>query len=446
MPSAIRRVPFLLLAACLLAYAKPAWAANPAEEQAALKAAQARLKSAKTSDRAEALRRLRKCPCAGAVKIIFDRGLCDKQPDVRNAGLDTLFEFKNNPDACHELLDLVKKELDRKEPSPDVSSALAILFSSELPDAQKDSQAFLEAQLRFPPAAQRFLEDLAGVWGRNADKESLPQLVRLIKSEIVARNFAFHRSLIQSLIRFQDGTAVEALIELLADAKGEVRLDIVRHLRGVTGQKLGAGAEAWRGWWKQSKEEFRQPANYALASIESLGDGGTPMYYGLPLYAQRIVFVLDTSGSMRGLRLEAAKAELHKALEALPGSVSFSIVIFNSTVGVWQRQLVPATPESKRAAHLFVAAQPATAMTATYDALEAAFLFDAEAIYFLSDGAPTAGQIVKQDEIVAAVTRGNRGRLISLYTIGVGEELRGKSGLFLKQMAEQNFGVYRSVR
>jgi uncharacterized protein YegL len=180
--------------------------------------------------------------------------------------------------------------------------------------------------------------------------------------------------------------------------------------------------------------------------LEDTATPGTPSYYGLSLQARRIVFVLDISGSMNGPRLQAAKDELVNTIEGLANDVSFSIVVYNNAVMVWQRSLTAASPGAKRAAAQFVHTRRAAGHTAAYDALEAAFQFDAEAIYFLSDGAPNAGKIVRPDDIVAAVRQANRSRRISVYTIGIAPgSPDGPCDLFLKTLAEQNFGVYRRV-
>jgi len=159
-----------------------------------------------------------------------------------------------------------------------------------------------------------------------------------------------------------------------------------------------------------------------------------------------MVFVVDISGSMEGLRLTAAKRELTQAIDGLPGDAAFNIVAFSNQATVWQRSLMPATPAAKQAAMNFVYVLRAGGHTAAYDALDAAFSFDAEAIYFLSDGAPNAGKIAAPDAIVTAVTQTNRTRRISLYTIGIAPgQPGGRFDLFLQTLAEQNFGVYRRV-
>ena len=84
--------------------------------------------------------------------------------------------------------------------------------------------------------------------------------------------------------------------------------------------------------------------------------------------------------------------------------------------------------------------------TASYDALEAAFAYDTEAIYFLSDGAPTSGKILAPLDIIAAITTANKVRRITIYTIGVAPGFPGSpTDAFLKTLAEENFGQYRRV-
>jgi hypothetical protein len=257
--------------------------------------------------------------------------------------------------------------------------------------------------------------------------------------------FSFRRAVVQALVRIRQPQAVELLIDLLATDRGEVRADTIAYLVEISGQTLGADEKAWRDWWLANKKEFKFPAAAARSANRDAA-AGVATYYGLPLYAQRLVFVLDTSGSMAGARLEAAKRELVSAIEALPDYAEFGIVAFNSRVDAWQKQLVPATLAAKKGAARYVAAQKAEATTASYDALEAAFRFDAEAIYFLSDGAPHGGKIATPGDIIDAITAMNRSRRVSIYTIGIGPGAPGGPlDSFLDQLAQKNFGAYRRV-
>jgi hypothetical protein len=85
--------------------------------------------------------------------------------------------------------------------------------------------------------------------------------------------------------------------------------------------------------------------------------------------------------------------------------------------------------------------------TASYDALEAAFQLDPEAIYFLSDGAPMGGKVDDPTQIVSILSSLNRVRRVSIHSIGVDTNLPGAAvfARFMKTLAEANWGVYKAV-
>jgi hypothetical protein len=135
-----------------------------------------------------------------------------------------------------------------------------------------------------------------------------------------------------------------------------------------------------------------------------------------------------------------------QAIDGLPADSSFSIIAFSDQTTVWRKKLMPATLETQRAADRFVYALRPGGDTAAYDALAAAFRFDAEAVYFLSDGEPNAGTIPVPAAIVVAVAQANRARRISIYTIGIAPgPTDGPLDTFMKTLAEENYGVYRRV-
>jgi uncharacterized protein YegL len=261
-------------------------------------------------------------------------------------------------------------------------------------------------------------------------------------------NFAVRRSVVRALAQIDDPQAIDTLVGLLTKIDGEARADAIEYLALVTKQQLAEPAD-WQDWWAKNKATFQFPPLFErprTRAFENLIYGRASTYYGLPLYARRLVFVIDSSGSMEGARIVAAKRELTSAVEALKDNVSFGIVVFNSRVVAWKRELVEATSGNKQDALQFVEKIGAIDQTATYDALQAAFLVDAEAIYLLTDGAPSMGRFVQPDDIVRAITDQNRSRRESIYTIGIGP---GDAGSpfehFLESLAQQNFGLYRRV-
>jgi uncharacterized protein YegL len=160
-----------------------------------------------------------------------------------------------------------------------------------------------------------------------------------------------------------------------------------------------------------------------------------------------VVFVLDTSASMRGGKIEAAKSELMRVIKELPKEVYFSVIAFDGSIRVWQRDLVPATEQMKHIAVNVVLEQPLGPKTASYDALEAAFELNPEAIYFLSDGAPVGGKIDDPGEIVGTISGVNRVRRVSIHSVGVDTNIPSAAifARFMKSLAESNWGVYKPV-
>jgi Mg-chelatase subunit ChlD len=169
------------------------------------------------------------------------------------------------------------------------------------------------------------------------------------------------------------------------------------------------------------------------------------MYYGLSIYAQKMVFIIDTSGSMlRGGRLMAAKRELLQAIDGLADDAQFSVIAFNGEVYIWQKQLMQANATMKQAASRWVGMLETGNTTASYDALETGMRFDAEAIFFLTDGAPQGGSIDNPADIVTLITRANYAKRMSIYTIGIGVQ-GGIFDEFLTSLAKHNWGIYRRV-
>ncbi len=402
------------------------------------------LRSNVPADRIEALTKLQEFPIAEAVRLIHNH-LDDPDERVSEAAYASLVKMSGKQEVCETLLSLAKKAVRKNDDGESAVPLLSALLTSDLKSVQRETDEFLEKTAASKLGVQVVLGLADELGSHHAEIDVLP-LVRLSKTKIFADNFALRRSVVHALTQIPHRDAVGALIEMMDRVKGEAQADAVEHLAAVTAQIFGMEGGAWQRWWQEAKGTFEYPKNVTHAPYRSVANAASPYYYGMPLFAERVVFVLDTSGSMSGRRILAAKRELIQAINALADHVHFSIVVFNSSVNVWHKQLVPATAESKKAAIHYVSSQDAQSNTASYDALAAAFSFDTEAIYFLSDGAPTSGAIKAPVDIVAAITTINRTRRISLYTIGVGAGLPGDVvDVFLKTLAEENLGLYRRV-
>jgi len=407
---------------------------------------QQRLHSKYPEDRIEALQRLESYPLSGAVALL-QYGLDDPDEKVRLAAYATLLKLNGDEEVCKALLQRARKAEYRKRENQAAVPLLGVLLASELPDVRREASELLDKSAASTKNGLQVVLVLADSLGYHHDAVDVRPLLALSKTQAFARHFSVRRAVVDALTQIADRRAIGALIDIMDKMGGEARADAVEHLATITKQIYGMDAEAWQQWWAEEGETFEYPAQKKHAPYRSVALNTTiGTYYGLPLLAEKVVFVIDTSGSMAGQKIVAAKRELIQAISGLPENVQFDIVAFNGSVTVWQKQLVKATAKMKKAAVAFVYDREARSNTASFDALETALSFDTEAIYFLSDGAPYGGKISDPGEIVATISAINKSRRISIYTIGIGAGLPGSSlDLFLMTLAEQNQGLYRRV-
>ena len=144
--------------------------------------------------------------------------------------------------------------------------------------------------------------------------------------------------------------------------------------------------------------------------------------------------------------LDDAEKQLEAAIRGLPDDAWFEIIAYNDFEQVYRGRLAPATPGEKSGAAQFLYSLVAEGKTDIYDTLSDALQVDPnlEAILFLSDGDPNVGTIVDRPTIIQRITQQNASRRISINTIGI--DARGPSEDFLKQLAADNFGEFRSSR
>ncbi len=445
LPSGLAATVFLAIA-CLPAMLRAA--DDDADVREAVRAAQRRLHNPGTTQRLKAIQSLRDLPGLEAAQLIAPSLLIDPRKEIQQAAYETLLTWKERREVCIYLSRILDKELHKKKKGrlSLLEALLAVLLASDTPEVQRDLKKLLDESMAKAPDGVPAVISVADAWGKQGDQQALAALRRMAGLKYFSDVFACRRAVVQAMVGIRLPEAVDTLVDLLPNVDGEVRGDIVRHLTAVTHQQHGVNIGAWQAWWKQHKEGFEFPAKGSETPLASAVFAGLPSYYGLPIQARRLVFVIDVSGSMEGLRLTTAKREMMEAINALPADAAFSIVAFSTRVGVWQRKLMPATPAGKQKAAQFVYGLRAGGETAAYDALEAAFGFDAEAVYFLSDGDPNAGKISKPDAIIAAMVQANQLRRISVYTIGIAPGQPGSPlDNFMRSLAEENLGVYRRI-
>ncbi|HET8772784.1 MAG TPA: VWA domain-containing protein, partial [Thermoanaerobaculia bacterium] len=158
-----------------------------------------------------------------------------------------------------------------------------------------------------------------------------------------------------------------------------------------------------------------------------------------------VTFVLDVSGSMRGQKLEQAKAAGRALLESLSRSDRFRLIDFATDVNTFRDDFVAATPENIRAARRYLDGLRADGSTNISGALEEALdaRTDGERlplIVFLTDGEPTVGE--RNQDAIAAIAARHRGEA-RLFTVGVSADV---NSVLIERLAVEGHGTAHFVR
>jgi Ca-activated chloride channel homolog len=158
------------------------------------------------------------------------------------------------------------------------------------------------------------------------------------------------------------------------------------------------------------------------------------------IIGKHVTFVIDTSGSMSGEKMERARKALIYCLKNLRDDDTFSIIRFSSDVEAFEKDPKPATKEWVTKAVSFAEKMEAAGGTAIYDSLQEALKIKTKSsspniIVFLTDGSPTIGE-TNPKKIAESTARANAGSA-RIFVFGVGETV---NAVLLDQIAADNGG------
>jgi Ca-activated chloride channel family protein len=158
-----------------------------------------------------------------------------------------------------------------------------------------------------------------------------------------------------------------------------------------------------------------------------------------------LTFVLDVSGSMRGQKLDQARAAGHALLSSLSRADRFRLIDFATDVHTFRDGFVAATPENIREARRYLDALRADGSTNISGALEEALDVRADGerlplIVFLTDGEPTVGE--RNPDAIAAIAARRRGEA-RLFTVGVSADVNSS---LIERLAVEGRGTAHFVR
>jgi Ca-activated chloride channel family protein len=160
-----------------------------------------------------------------------------------------------------------------------------------------------------------------------------------------------------------------------------------------------------------------------------------------------MVMVLDTSGSMRGVKMDQAKKALKYCLSNLGEQDRFALINFATTVNKYRDGLVEASKEQLDQGNRWVDRLEATGGTAIDNALKAALELRSTdtgrtfTIVFFTDGCPTVGETDPQKILKNVAARNTANTRI--FTFGVGDDV---NATMLDQLADDTRALSTYVR
>jgi Ca-activated chloride channel homolog len=199
---------------------------------------------------------------------------------------------------------------------------------------------------------------------------------------------------------------------------------------GVSPSDVGASLLTW---WPHDEDR----GYFLFLASPAPGDGAARA-----AQPKQLTFVVDTSGSMAGDKLEQVRAALVQMVGALNQGDRFNLIAYDSSVRPLWDAPRPATFSARQEALEFVTGLKAVGGTNIEGALAAALAQPApqdgasEAVLFLTDGRPTVG-VTDPQAILAAVAKQNAARRARLFVFGVGVDV---NAVMLDKLALENHG------
>lgn len=382
-------------------------------------------------------------------------------------------------------LKLVRKEL--QEPNLDVRRAAAKVLVARgdreaLPDLRAllkgknpgDTRLAIEAIGEFEKGNDAWLIELETFAGhadpdvRNAAieqigvgryKKQIPVLVKALDHDDWSTRFAA----VEALLQMRDKRAVGPLVERIGKDPGRLSRRIGEVLWQLTAQPFDDDARRWQLWWQDHQKDFEVVGQEELEKAERARElarlksrtRSTGKFFGIQIESQRVLFIVDVSGSMleavygryvgkRGAaRIDVARQELVAAIESLEPSALFNVIAFSTGVTKWRDDISGSnTPAMRAQALQWVERLGANGATNLYDSLKQGFADrNVDMIYLMSDGEPTNGEVIDPARIREDVAYWNRHRKVKIHTVAIGANLE-----ILEWLAADSGGKHVKIR
>ena len=343
----------------------------------------------------------------------------------------------------------VRPELRYLKLSPAMNSdqirGNAVIYACQAVAASGDSSCLDEVHKLLAHRDLRIQIEAARAVGAAGSHKSVELLLARLKDAKLT--WPAKVAVLSALGAIPDVKSVEPLLALQDTEKGRFRQDAAYALASINCGRHGDDPSKWRSWWAANRETF-EPSDAATAKwrrarrVQDIKVKALVDFYGVDIISDRIVFVLDTSASMRGDKIASLKETMSQTLSDMPEFVKFNIVDFGGIVRVMNgggglMSGLLAVTAASRIGDMYLSLG-----TRTFDAMEVATdLPDLDTIMYLSDGAPVAGQFQAWDSITRSFDLYIRYRPISIHCIYYSKEGAAANIKTIKAGADSYRGI-----
>lgn len=336
------------------------------------------------------------------------------------------------------------------------------LYSAEIPGGVLACMALGELA---DPATRPLLLKALAAGDAPVKMEALRALRRMEANDKVQGAFAGLLSeapglllpdLCAAIATHPDERLIPPLLIRLKNETGRFRLDLAWALGVLSGDVQGETPGEWIDWWRKNRETFELDPEASEAFRRSRAPQTLPMpatgrFYGLSIYSDHLVYVVDSSESMQGSRIDSLRVNLAESLksfefyrerrEGAPGDMWYNMVDFGSDLVSMEPGKLVNDPDDgvKRAETV-----PLTLGTRSLDALwEASRIPGVDTLYFLSDGSPVLGQVDKWPRINSMLLMMYWHRPIAVWSVAF--EAGKINSAHMRGISYMNFGLFEDL-
>jgi len=266
-------------------------------------------------------------------------------------------------------------------------------------------------------------------------------------------------------VRLVDAVGAPDVVPLLIESLGlwldrgergegsrRIAHEVTAQLERLSGRKLGQRVDLWRRWWKAVRDGSIDLAQDASAEESTVSSA---QFFGLKPHTDRVVFVLDRSGSMEQRfgtgksRYSQACHELFRFLELSGEDTRFDVVLFSDESEAWRGRPRRATPANLELLDDWLSARSPGGGTYLRKGIDQVVpverdgsvplkSFDVDTIVVLCDGATTEGP----DWVSGWLQDVNDQAQLAFHCVQIG----GRGDGTLERLAEGSGGDFVHVR